>query len=79
MDLKPGASNIVPDRFPDFGLAGYFGEVLQRLLERVNDIWHKTADKWDLAVTVERMRLSESAQMSPGIQAVIDGGAWSGT
>jgi beta-ureidopropionase / N-carbamoyl-L-amino-acid hydrolase len=73
MDLKPGASNIVPDTaFLTLDLRDISGEVLQRLLERVGVLAHETAEKWGLAVTVERMRLSEAAQMSPHIQAVID-------
>ena len=73
MDLKPGASNIVPDTaFLTLDLRDISGEVLQRLLERVGILAHETAEKWGLEVTVERMRLSESAQMSPHIQAVID-------
>jgi N-carbamoyl-L-amino-acid hydrolase len=73
MDLKPGASNIVPDTaFLTLDLRDISGEVLQRLLERVDVLAHETAEKWGLAVTVERMRLSEAAQMSPHIQAVID-------
>jgi N-carbamoyl-L-amino-acid hydrolase len=73
MDLKPGASNIVPETaFLTLDLRDIAGEVLQRLLERVDIIAHETAEKWGLAVTVERMRLSEPAQMSPRIQGVID-------
>ena len=73
MDLKPGASNIVPDTaFLTLDLRDISGEVLQRLLERVGILAHETAEKWGLEVTVERMRLSEAAQMSPHIQAVID-------
>jgi beta-ureidopropionase / N-carbamoyl-L-amino-acid hydrolase len=73
MDLKPGASNIVPDTaFLTLDLRDISGAVLQRLLERVGALAQEIADKWDLRVTVERMRLSEAAQMSPHIQAVID-------
>jgi N-carbamoyl-L-amino-acid hydrolase len=73
MDLKPGASNIVPETaFLTLDLRDISGEVLQRLLERVGVLAQETAEKWHLTVTVERMRLSEPAQMSPQIQAVID-------
>jgi beta-ureidopropionase / N-carbamoyl-L-amino-acid hydrolase len=73
MDLKPGASNIVPETaFLTLDLRDISGEVLQRLLDRVGVLAHEIAEKWGLGVTVERMRTSESAQMSPRIQAVID-------
>jgi N-carbamoyl-L-amino-acid hydrolase len=73
MDLKPGASNIVPETaFLTLDLRDISGEVLQRLLERVGLLAQETAEKWGLEVRVERMRLSEAAQMSPRIQAVID-------
>jgi N-carbamoyl-L-amino-acid hydrolase len=73
MDLKPGASNIVPETaFLTLDLRDISGEILQRLLERVDILAHEIAEKWGLDVKVERMRLSEPAQMSPHIQAVID-------
>jgi beta-ureidopropionase / N-carbamoyl-L-amino-acid hydrolase len=73
LDLKPGASNIVPETaFLTLDLRDISGEVLQRLLERVGVLAQETAEKWHLTVTVERMRLSEPAQMSPHIQGVID-------
>jgi N-carbamoyl-L-amino-acid hydrolase len=73
MDLRPGASNIVPETaFLTLDLRDISGEVLQRLLERVDVLAHEIAEKWGLTVTVERMRLSEAAQMSPHIQALID-------
>ena len=40
--------------------------------ERIGSLAHEIAEKWGLEVTVERMRISEPAQMSPHIQAVID-------
>src|SRR5919109_2158178 len=73
VELKPGASNIVPDTaFLTLDLRDISGEVLQRLLERVGVLAHEIADKWGLEVTVERMRISEPAQMSSSIQVVID-------
>jgi N-carbamoyl-L-amino-acid hydrolase len=73
MDLKPGASNIVPETaFLTLDLRDISWEVLQRLLERVDILAHEIAEKWGLEVTVERMRISEPAQMSPHVQAVID-------
>jgi N-carbamoyl-L-amino-acid hydrolase len=73
MDLKPGASNIVPETaFLTLDLRDISWDVLQRLLERVRILAHEIADKWGLEVTVERMRTSEPAQMSPHVQAVID-------
>ncbi len=73
VDLKPGASNIVPETaFLTLDLRDISWDVLQRLLERVDILAHEIADKWGLEVTVERMRISEPAQMSPPIQAVID-------
>jgi N-carbamoyl-L-amino-acid hydrolase len=73
MDLKPGASNIVPETaFLTLDLRDISGEVLQRLLDRVGVLAHEIAEKWGLGVTVERMRTSEPAQMSPRVQAVID-------
>jgi N-carbamoyl-L-amino-acid hydrolase len=73
MNLKPGASNIVPETaFLTLDLRDISGEVLQRLLQRVGLLAQETAEKWGLEVKVERMRLSEAAQMSPRIQAVID-------
>jgi N-carbamoyl-L-amino-acid hydrolase len=74
MDIKPGASNIVPETaFLTLDLRDISAEVLQRLLERVGILAHEIAQKWGLTVTVERMRLTEPAQMSPRIQGVIDG------
>ena len=73
VDLKPGASNIVPETaFLTLDLRDIAWDVLQRLLERVGSLAHEIAGKWGLEVTVERMRISEPAQMSPHIQAVID-------
>jgi beta-ureidopropionase / N-carbamoyl-L-amino-acid hydrolase len=73
VDLKPGASNIVPETaFLTLDLRDISWDVLKRLLGRVDDLAHESAAKWGLEVTVERMRISEPAQMSPSIQAVID-------
>jgi beta-ureidopropionase / N-carbamoyl-L-amino-acid hydrolase len=73
VELKPGASNIVPEAaFLTLDLRDMSWDVLQRLLERVGALAHEIAEKWGLEVTVERMRLSEPAQMSPHIQEVID-------
>jgi N-carbamoyl-L-amino-acid hydrolase len=73
MDLKPGASNIVPETaFLTLDLRDISWDVLQRLLDRVGILAHEMAEKWGLEVTVERMRTSEPAQMSPRVQAVID-------
>jgi N-carbamoyl-L-amino-acid hydrolase len=73
MDLKPGASNIVSETaFLTLDLRDISWEVLQRLLERVDILAHEIAEIWGLEVTVERMRISEPAQMSPRVQAVID-------
>jgi N-carbamoyl-L-amino-acid hydrolase len=73
VDLKPGASNIVPETaFLTLDLRDISWDVLQRLLERVRTLAHEIAEKWSLEVTVERMRISEPAQMSPPIQVVID-------
>jgi N-carbamoyl-L-amino-acid hydrolase len=73
VDLKPGASNIVPETaFLTLDLRDISWDVLQRLLERVGVLAHEIADKWGLEVTIERMRISESAEMSPSIQVVID-------
>jgi N-carbamoyl-L-amino-acid hydrolase len=73
LDLKPGASNIVPETaFLTLDLRDISGEVLHRLLDRVDILAHEIAEKWGLRVTVERMRTSEPAQMSPRVQAVID-------
>jgi beta-ureidopropionase / N-carbamoyl-L-amino-acid hydrolase len=73
LELKPGASNIVPESsFLTLDLRDISWDVLQRLLQRADILAHEVADKWSLAVTVERMRVSEPAQMSPSIQAVID-------
>ena len=73
LELKPGASNIVPElAFLTLDMRDMAGEVLQHLLERARVIAHEVADQWGLQVTVERMRMSEPAQMSPHIQAIID-------
>ncbi len=73
LELKPGASNIVPESaFLTVDLRDISWEVLQRLLDRARALAHEVADKWGLEVTVERMRVSEPAQMSPEILAVID-------
>jgi N-carbamoyl-L-amino-acid hydrolase len=73
LELKPGASNIVPESaFLTLDLRDLSWEVLQRLLERTRAIAHEVAERWGLEVTVERMRVSEPAQMSPRIQTVID-------
>ncbi len=73
VDLKPGASNIVPEiAFLTLDLRDISWDVLQRLLERVHTLAHEIAQKWGLEVTIERMRISEPALMSPHIQAVID-------
>jgi N-carbamoyl-L-amino-acid hydrolase len=72
IDLKPGASNIVPETaFLTLDLRDISGEILHRLLDRVGVLAHEVAEKWGLTVTVERMRTSEPAQMSPHVQAVI--------
>ena len=74
VDLKPGASNIVPETaFLTLDLRDISWDVLQRLLDRVRILAHEIAEKWGLTVTVERMRISEPAQMSPQVQAVVDG------
>jgi beta-ureidopropionase / N-carbamoyl-L-amino-acid hydrolase len=73
VDLKPGASNIVPETaFLTLDLRDIAWDVLQRLLERVHTLAHEVAQKWGLEVTIERMRISEPALMSPHLQAVID-------
>jgi N-carbamoyl-L-amino-acid hydrolase len=73
LELKPGGSNIVPESaFLTLDLRDISWDVLQRLLEHVRVMAHEIAEKWGLEVTVERMRLSEPAQMSPHLQAVID-------
>jgi beta-ureidopropionase / N-carbamoyl-L-amino-acid hydrolase len=73
VDLKPGASNIVPETaFLTLDLRDISWDVLQRLLGRVDGLAHEVAANWGLEVTVERMRITEPAQMSPSIQAVID-------
>lgn len=72
LELKPGASNIVPESaFLTLDLRDISWDVLQRLLERTRLIAHEVAEKWGLEVTVERMRVSEPAQMSPHLQAII--------
>ena len=73
LEVKPGGSNIVPESaFLTLDLRDISWDVLQRLLEHVRVLAHEIAEKWGLEVTVERMRLSEPAQMSPHLQAVID-------
>ena len=73
VDLKPGASNIVPETaFLTLDLRDISWDVLQHLLGRGDALAHEIAAKWGLEVTVERMRISKPAQMSPPIQAVID-------
>lgn len=73
LELKPGASNIVPESaFLTLDLRDISWDLLQRLLERTRLIAHEVAGKWGLEVTVERMRVSEPAQMSPHLQAIID-------
>jgi beta-ureidopropionase / N-carbamoyl-L-amino-acid hydrolase len=73
VDLKPGASNIVPETaFLTLDLRDISWDVLQRLLQRVDVLAHEIADNWGLEVTVERMRISEPAQMSSAVQVVID-------
>jgi acetylornithine deacetylase/succinyl-diaminopimelate desuccinylase-like protein len=73
LELKPGASNIVPESaFLTLDLRDISWDILQRLLERVRVLAHEIAEKWGLEVAVERMRISEPAQMSSNIQAVID-------
>jgi N-carbamoyl-L-amino-acid hydrolase len=74
LELRPGASNIVPESaFLTLDLRDISGQVVHRLLERVGALAHDIAARWDLTVTLERMRSSESAQMSPRIQSAIDG------
>jgi N-carbamoyl-L-amino-acid hydrolase len=73
LELKPGASNIVPESaFLTLDLRDISWDVLQRLLERARIIAHEVAEKWGLEVTVERMRVSEPAQMAPHLQTIID-------
>jgi len=73
LELKPGASNIVPESaFLTLDLRDISWEVLQRLLERTRSLAHEIAQKWGLEATVERMRVSEPAHMSPHIQAIVD-------
>ena len=73
LELKPGGSNIVPESaFLTLDLRDISWDVLQRLLDHVRALAHEIAEKWGLEVTVERMRLSEPAQMSPHLQAVIE-------
>ena len=73
LELKPGASNIVPETaFLTLDLRDISWELLQRLLERTRVLAQEVAQKWGLEVTVERMRISEPAHMSPHIQAIID-------
>jgi beta-ureidopropionase / N-carbamoyl-L-amino-acid hydrolase len=73
LELTPGASNIVPESaFLTLDLRDISWDVLQRLLERTRVLAHEVAEKWSLEVTVERMRISEPAQMSPHLQAVIE-------
>jgi N-carbamoyl-L-amino-acid hydrolase len=73
LELKPGASNIVPESaFLTIDLRDISWDVLQRLLDRARALAEEVAEKWGLEVTVERMRVSEPAHMSPQIQAIID-------
>jgi len=73
VELKPGASNIVPETaFLTLDLRDISWEVLQRLRDRTRMLAHEVAERWGLEVAVERMRVSEPAQMSPHIQAIID-------
>jgi N-carbamoyl-L-amino-acid hydrolase len=73
LEVKPGGSNIVPESaFLTLDLRDISWDVLQRLLERVRLLAQEIAAKWGLEVSVERMRISEPAQMSPALQAVID-------
>ena len=73
LEVKPGGSNIVPESaFLTLDLRDISWDVLQRLLGRVHTLAEEIAEKWGLEVTVERMRTSEPAQMSPHLQAVID-------
>jgi len=73
LELKPGGSNIVPESaFLTLDLRDISWDVLQHLLERVRILAEEIAEKWGLEVSVERMRTSEPAQMSPHLQAVID-------
>ena len=73
LELKPGGSNIVPESaFLTLDLRDISWDVLQGLLDQVRVLAHEIAGKWGLEVTVERMRLSEPAQMSPHLQAIID-------
>jgi N-carbamoyl-L-amino-acid hydrolase len=76
LELKPGASNIVPESaFLTLDLRDISWDVLQRLLERVRVIAHEVAEKWGLEVTLERMRVSEPAHMAPQLQTIIDDAA----
>jgi N-carbamoyl-L-amino-acid hydrolase len=73
LEVKPGGSNIVPESaFLTLDLRDISWDVLQRLLGRVHTLAEEIAEKWGLEVTVERMRTSEPAQMSPHLQAAID-------
>lgn len=73
VELKPGASNIVPESaFLTLDLRDISWDLLQRLLERTRTIAHEVAEKWGLEVTVERMRVSEPAQMSSQLQEIIE-------
>jgi hydantoinase/carbamoylase family amidase len=73
LELKPGASNIVPESaFLTLDLRDMSWDVLQRLLERTRTIAVEVAEKWGLEVMVERMRVSEPAHMSPHLQMIID-------
>jgi N-carbamoyl-L-amino-acid hydrolase len=76
LELKPGASNIVPESaFLTLDLRDISWDVLQRLLQRAESLAHEVAAKWGLEVAVERMRVSEPAHMTPAIQAIIDAAA----
>ncbi|MBI3329703.1 MAG: Zn-dependent hydrolase [Nitrospinae bacterium] len=73
LELKPGATNIVPESaFLTLDMRDISWEVLQRLLERAHALAQEVAERWGLEVSVERMRLSEPAQMAPALQAVIE-------
>jgi N-carbamoyl-L-amino-acid hydrolase len=73
LELKPGASNIVPETaFLTLDLRDISWELLQSLLARTGVLAHEVAEKWGLEVSIERMRVSEPAHMSPHVQAIID-------
>ena len=73
LELKPGASNIVPESaFLTLDLRDISWELLQGLLARTGVLAQEVAEKWGLEVSIERMRVSEPAHMSPPVQAIID-------